>query len=51
MVPALTTVRINGGQIGTLAARFLMDRAEGRDVEPRIVDVGFSIIERDSTRA
>jgi len=27
-----------------------MDRAEGRDVEPRIVDVGFSIIERDSTR-
>jgi hypothetical protein len=26
-----------------------MDRAEGRDVSPRIVDVGFSIIERDST--
>jgi LacI family gluconate utilization system Gnt-I transcriptional repressor len=50
MVPALTTVRINGGQIGTLAARFLMDRAEGRAVEPGIVDVGFSIIERDSTR-
>jgi LacI family gluconate utilization system Gnt-I transcriptional repressor len=50
MVPALTTVRINGGQIGTLAARFLMDRAEDRTVDPRIVDVGFSIIERDSTR-
>jgi LacI family gluconate utilization system Gnt-I transcriptional repressor len=49
MVPALTTVRINGGHIGTLAARFLMDRAEDRTVEPRIVDVGFSIIERDST--
>jgi LacI family gluconate utilization system Gnt-I transcriptional repressor len=49
MVPALTTVRINGGQIGTLGAQFLMDRAEGRTVEPRIVDVGFSIIERDST--
>ncbi|WP_310611722.1 LacI family DNA-binding transcriptional regulator [Limnohabitans sp.] len=49
MVPALTTVRINGGQIGTLAARFLMDRAEGRTVDPRIVDVGFSIIQRDST--
>jgi LacI family gluconate utilization system Gnt-I transcriptional repressor len=50
MAPALTTVRINGGQIGSLAARFLMDRAEGRAVEPRIVDVGFSIIERESTR-
>ncbi|MEY4439923.1 MAG: hypothetical protein RIQ36_1387, partial [Pseudomonadota bacterium] len=49
MVPALTTVRINGEQIGTLAARFLMDRAGGRKIEPHIVDVGFSIIERDST--
>ena len=49
MVPALTTVRINGGQIGAQAARFLMDRAEGRNVDARIIDVGFSIIERDST--
>jgi len=49
MVPALTTVRINGEEIGTLAAQFLMDRAEGREVSPGIVDVGFSIIERDST--
>ena len=49
MVPALTTVRINGGQIGTQAARFLMDRAEGRTVDARIIDVGFAIIERDST--
>jgi LacI family gluconate utilization system Gnt-I transcriptional repressor len=49
MVPALTTVRINGGLIGTQAAGFLIDRAEGRLVEPRIVDVGFSIVEREST--
>jgi LacI family gluconate utilization system Gnt-I transcriptional repressor len=49
MVPALTTVRINGGQIGTMAAQFLMARAEGRAVDTHIVDVGFSIIERDST--
>jgi LacI family gluconate utilization system Gnt-I transcriptional repressor len=48
MVPALSTVRINGGDIGRQAARFLMDRAEGRTVEPRIVDVGFSIVVRDS---
>ena len=49
MVPALTTVRINGGQIGTMAAQFLMARAEGGNVHTQIVDVGFSIIERDST--
>lgn len=48
MVPALTTVRINGADIGTRAAHSLVDRAEGRTVEHRIVDVGFSIVERDS---
>lgn len=48
MVPALTTVRINGGEIGQLAARYLIERAEGRPVEQRIVDVGFSIVERES---
>jgi LacI family gluconate utilization system Gnt-I transcriptional repressor len=49
MVPALTTVRINGEQIGSMAAQFLMARAEDRTVDTHIVDVGFSIIERDST--
>lgn len=48
MVPSLTTVHINGGDIGQQAARFLIDRAEGRLVEQPILDVGFSIIERDS---
>ena len=47
-VPALTTVRINGADIGRQAARFLTERAEGRVVDPRIVDVGFSIVERDT---
>ncbi len=49
MSPALSTVRINGPDIGRQAAGFLIDRAEGRTVEPGIVDVGFSIVERDST--
>ena len=49
MVPALSTVRINGAEIGRRAARFLIDRAEGRAVEQRVVDVGFSIVERDTT--
>ncbi|MBK7745023.1 MAG: LacI family DNA-binding transcriptional regulator [Betaproteobacteria bacterium] len=47
--PALTTVRIDGTSIGRLAARLIVDRAEGRPVNDRVVDVGFSIIPRAST--
>ncbi len=47
--PALTTVHINGAAIGVQAAQFIVDRAEGRDVAERIVDIGFSIVERQST--
>ena len=46
--PALTTVRIDGTAIGRQAARFIVDRAEGRQVGPRVVDIGFSIVDRDS---
>src|ERR1700712_1099136 len=42
--PALTTVHINGAAIGQQAARFIVDRAEGRGVEQRVVDIGFSIL-------
>ena len=49
MVPSLSTVRINGEQIGAMAAQALMARSEGRMLDARITDVGFSIIERDST--
>jgi LacI family gluconate utilization system Gnt-I transcriptional repressor len=47
-VPALTSVHINGSQMGQLAAQYLIARAEGRPVQTPIVDTGFSIIERDS---
>lgn len=46
--PALTTVRIDGTAIGRMAATFIVDRAEGREVSERIVDVGFTLIERGS---
>ncbi|MES2945479.1 MAG: LacI family DNA-binding transcriptional regulator [Pseudomonadota bacterium] len=46
--PALTTVRIDGTAIGRQAARFIVDRAEGLAVESRVVDIGFSIIDRAS---
>lgn len=47
--PALTTVHIKGAAIGRQAAQFIVDRAEGRTVEQRVVDIGFSIVERQST--
>jgi LacI family gluconate utilization system Gnt-I transcriptional repressor len=46
--PALTTVRIDAAAIGRQAAQFIVDRAEGREVARRVVDIGFSIVERDS---
>ncbi len=48
LTPALTTVRIDGTRIGETAARYIVDRAEGRPVEQPILDIGFSIIERES---
>jgi LacI family gluconate utilization system Gnt-I transcriptional repressor len=50
--PSLTTVEIDGDAIGRKAARLLLDRIEGGDVEgplrSRIVDVGFRILQRES---
>jgi LacI family gluconate utilization system Gnt-I transcriptional repressor len=46
--PALTTVRIDGARIGATAARFIVERSEEREVRDGIVDIGFSIVERDS---
>ena len=47
--PALTTVHINGGAIGRQAARFIVDRAEGRTEPERVIDIGFTIVERRSS--
>jgi LacI family transcriptional regulator, gluconate utilization system Gnt-I transcriptional repressor len=47
--PALSTVRINGADIGRMAAQYLMEKAEGKPIDKPIVDVGFSIVERGST--
>ncbi len=46
--PALTTVHIKGAAIGRQAAQFIVDRAEGRTVAQRVVDIGFSIVDRKS---
>jgi LacI family gluconate utilization system Gnt-I transcriptional repressor len=47
--PALTTVRIDGTAIGNTAARFIVERAEGRLVADPVCDIGFSIVERASS--
>jgi len=47
--PALTTVRIDGTRIGREAARCLVDQVEGIEVTERVIDVGFSIVERASS--
>ena len=46
--PALTTVRIDGTRIGREAARCIVDRVEGRAVPERLIDIGFTIVERAS---
>jgi LacI family gluconate utilization system Gnt-I transcriptional repressor len=48
LVPALSTVHIKGDAIGRQAALFIVDRAEGRAVPDRVIDIGFEIIERQS---
>ena len=48
LAPALSSVRIMGRDIGRQAAQFIVDRVEGREVLQRVVDIGFSIVERSS---
>jgi LacI family gluconate utilization system Gnt-I transcriptional repressor len=48
VVPTLTTLMIPRAEIGQTAARILLDNLGGRAVGPERVDVGFSIVQRDS---
>lgn len=48
--PALTTVRIPRYDIGRVAAEMILHRIEGRVAQPRVVDLGFEIVQRQSTR-
>lgn len=47
--PSLSTIAIERAMIGRLAAEALLARIKGNEVADRIVDVGFRLIERDST--
>jgi LacI family gluconate utilization system Gnt-I transcriptional repressor len=47
--PSLTTARVDGAAIGRIAAQMIIDRCQGRAVPQPVVDVGFQIVEREST--
>ncbi|MDQ0139496.1 LacI family DNA-binding transcriptional regulator [Cupriavidus necator] len=47
--PSLTTVHVDGAAIGALAARLLLDRCQGKAISEPVIDVGFRIVEREST--
>jgi LacI family gluconate utilization system Gnt-I transcriptional repressor len=49
VLPALSTVRIDSTRIGRLAATMIIDRAEGRRIAERVVDVGFTLLQRGTT--
>jgi LacI family gluconate utilization system Gnt-I transcriptional repressor len=50
-VPGLTTVRIPRYEIGARAAQLILDRIGGREPEEKVIDLGFEIVSRGSTRA
>jgi LacI family gluconate utilization system Gnt-I transcriptional repressor len=40
---------VDGAQIGRIAAQLIVDRCNGKAVPSPVIDVGFQIIEREST--
>jgi LacI family transcriptional regulator, gluconate utilization system Gnt-I transcriptional repressor len=50
IVPSLSTVRIDGAEIGNRAASLLLDRISNRaNATPAAVNVGFAVLGREST--
>jgi LacI family gluconate utilization system Gnt-I transcriptional repressor len=50
-VPTLTSVRTNRYEMGRAAATMLIDAIEGRRPEQPVLDLGFKVIERQSSQA
>ncbi|KAB2314013.1 LacI family DNA-binding transcriptional regulator [Betaproteobacteria bacterium SCN2] len=49
LVPSLTTVHVDGAGIGRMAAELILSRCAGKEVPQKINDIGFRIVEREST--
>jgi LacI family gluconate utilization system Gnt-I transcriptional repressor len=48
MRPSITTIDVDGARIGREAVAVLRRRAAGERIEPRVIDVGFRLIARES---
>jgi LacI family gluconate utilization system Gnt-I transcriptional repressor len=48
IVPALTTVRVPGRELGRVCAEVIAKRIAGSYQGPSVVDLGFEIVRRDS---
>lgn len=46
--PPLTTVRVDATAMGRIAGDLILKRVAGESIRQRVVDVGFSILERES---
>ena len=51
MVPSISTVHVDGPEIGRLGARLILARCQGETIGQRVLDLGFQLIERQSTGA
>lgn len=49
MVPSITTVHVDGEGIGRTAARLIIARCKGEAIAQPVIDVGFRMIERQTT--
>ncbi len=47
--PTLTTVRIDRHGIGARAAEMLLDRIDGRDIPEPVADLGYAIVQRETS--
>lgn len=47
-LPSISTVHVDFARVGTLAANLILDRVEGREIDSTAINVGYSIIERES---
>lgn len=49
LLPSLTTVHVDGAEIGRRAAQLMLERCNGNAIGQPVVDLGFRIVERQST--
>jgi LacI family gluconate utilization system Gnt-I transcriptional repressor len=49
LYPALSTVRVDRPRMGELAAAALLARIDGKPLDSPVIDVGFTIVERDTS--